>query len=467
MMEEIFSLIREGNTFNVRMWLDNPDNDINQSDEHGFTLLHWASWNGRLPIVLLLVQRGARVNAVNKSDDTPLHYACSHNHSDVIHYLIKNKALVNAVNEHGNTPLHYCCFYSYETATEELIRCGALLTILNKYGQTPLNLTKPVLRQKLMELAQSLGQDLKTLIPFKDQSWKWTMHNRVPDSNCSRQTQIIGISELQFQSVIYSDHRKEIWHALWNDREVTAKVFKLRHNYKQKMYRDFQQEFQKLRIFNSPHVIPALGICNDPPNLILISQFMSCGSLFHVLHEDTNITLDFSRCLNFALDIAKGMEFLHQLQPLLASFHLNSKHVLIDAYFNTVSDKITDDLVARINLGDYKFTFFERDQITDPQWMSPEALQSSSDEINLKAADIWSFAIILWELNTRQIPFQDLSAMQCGMKIVFENLRLTFSNNFSNHHLQKLIKICMNEDPTKRPTFDAVIPILEKIQASV
>jgi ankyrin repeat protein len=36
------------------------------SDEHGFTLLHWAAWYGRLSIVQLLLQRGVRVNAVNR-----------------------------------------------------------------------------------------------------------------------------------------------------------------------------------------------------------------------------------------------------------------------------------------------------------------------------------------------------------------------------------------------------------------
>jgi integrin-linked kinase len=80
---DIYLLIRQNNTFAVRVWLDNATNDIHQrlflihaanfskeclysSDEHGFTLLHWASWYGRLSIVPLLLQRGARVNAVNR-----------------------------------------------------------------------------------------------------------------------------------------------------------------------------------------------------------------------------------------------------------------------------------------------------------------------------------------------------------------------------------------------------------------
>jgi integrin-linked kinase len=29
-MDDIFAQVREGNAFNVRMWLDNTENDLNQ-----------------------------------------------------------------------------------------------------------------------------------------------------------------------------------------------------------------------------------------------------------------------------------------------------------------------------------------------------------------------------------------------------------------------------------------------------
>ena len=44
-----------------------------------------------------------------------------------------------------------------------------------------------------------------------------------------------------------------------------------------------------------------------------------------------------------------------------------------------------------------------------------------------------------------------------------EGLRVDISPGISNH-MAKLIHICMNEDPGKRPSFDQVIPILEKMR---
>lgn len=122
-----------------------------------------------------------------------------------------------------------------------------------------------------------------------------------------------------------------------------------------------------------------------------------------------------------------------------------------------------EDLCARINMGDAKFSFQEKGRIYQPAWMSPEALQRKPSERNWEACDMWSFAILLWELSTREIPFAEWSAMECGMKIALEGLRVKIPPGTSSH-MVKMINICMNEDPGKRPKFDMVVPILEKMK---
>ena len=76
---------------------------------------------------------------------------------------------------------------------------------------------------------------------------------------------------------------------------------------------------------------------------------------------------------------------------------------------------------------------------------------------------MWSFAILLWELSTREIPFPELTAMEAGMKIATEGLRIELTPGISQHMI-KLIKICMNEDPGKRPSFEQVLTVLEKMR---
>lgn len=49
--------------------------------------------------------------------------------------------------------------------------------------------------------------------------------------------------------------------------------------------------------------------------------------------------------------------------------------------------------------------------------VSVEALSRSPTDINQRAADMWSYAILLWELETREVPFAELSPMEIGMKV--------------------------------------------------
>ena len=54
------------------------------SDEHGFTPLHWAGTAGYMNLVELLLVKGARMDITNMGGDTPLHSAVQHGHHDVV-----------------------------------------------------------------------------------------------------------------------------------------------------------------------------------------------------------------------------------------------------------------------------------------------------------------------------------------------------------------------------------------------
>lgn len=447
-MEDIFHWCREGNAMQVRVWLDDTEHDMNLGDDHGFSPLHWASKEGNSKIVELLLLRGARVNATNRGDDTPLHLAAAHGHRDIVLMLLRQKADVNFTNEHGNSPLHYACFWGFSDIAEDLLHHGALVSIANKDGDTPLDKTRRNLAKTLHELAVEAGQDLKK-IKFKDQSWLG-LKTRSRDATLSRHKGI-NIKELTLRDKIASSPSGETYKGIWQKNEIVAKILAIRHC-TSRVSRDFNEEFPKLRIFSHPNVLPVVGCCNSPPNLIVINQFMSLGSLYAVLHEGSSVVVDTAMALKFALDIARGMAFLHGLERIIPQYHLNSRHVMID-----------EDLTARINMADAKFSFQEKGRVYYPGWMSPEALQKKLGDINWEASDMWSFAILLWELATREVPFADQSPMEVGMKIALEGLRIGIKPGTSPH-LTKLIRICMNEDPGKRPTFDMVVPILDKMK---
>lgn len=363
---------------------------------------------------------------------------------------MKHKADLNFTNEHGNTPLHYACFWAYGQIAEALVYRGAKIALANKYGETPLdkcNSGSGALIEILKTIALENGQDLQK-IKFKDQSYIG-LKTRSRDATLSRHKGI-NIRELDLRRIIGHTRSGVSYFGIWQQNEIVAKKLAIR-KITQRISRDFNEEFPKLRIFSHPNILPVIGCCNNPEGLYVISQYLPLGSLYNVLHESNSIVVDTAQAVRFAIGIARGMAFLHSLERTIPEYHLNSRHVVVE-----------EDLTARINMADAKFSFQEKGRIYYPAWMSPEALQKKITDRNWEASDMWSFAVVLWELATREVPFVDLSPMEVGMRIALEGLRILPKSDISPH-LKKMINICMNEDPGKRPKFDQIVPILDKM----
>lgn len=94
-----------GDVQTVQGYLDRGT-DVNLKDEAGATPLHYAAGAGRLPIVQLLLERGANPNAKTATtEQTPLHVAAIGGHARVVQLLLHHKARANVTDVHGKTPL--------------------------------------------------------------------------------------------------------------------------------------------------------------------------------------------------------------------------------------------------------------------------------------------------------------------------------------------------------------------------
>uniref|UniRef100_A0A8C6PKW2 Scaffold protein ILK n=1 Tax=Nothobranchius furzeri TaxID=105023 RepID=A0A8C6PKW2_NOTFU len=345
-------------------------------------------------------------NDLNLGDDhgfSPLHWACREGRSGVVDMLIMRGGRINVMNRGDDTPLHLAASHGHRDIVAKLIQCKADPNTVNEHGNTPLH------------YACFWGHD--------------------------------EVAEVQTHT--FSLHGGD----LWQGDEIVVKVLQVR-DWTTRKSRDFNEEHPKLRIFSHPNILPVLGACQSPPSPqpIIITHFMPYGSLFNILHQGTTLVVDQSQAVKFALDIASGMAFLHTLEPMVSRLYLNSKHIMID-----------EDMTARISMADAKLSFQCPGRMYSPAWMAPEALQKRPEDINRRSADMWSFAVLLWELVTREVPFADLSNMEIGMKVALEGLRPTIPPGISPH-ICKLMRLCMNEDPAKRPKFDMIVPILEKMQ---
>ncbi|CAI2169764.1 12025_t:CDS:2 [Funneliformis geosporum] len=91
--DDIFSYTKKGDIAELSKILDSDKVDINVKDNQGLTLLHWASDQGHLEAVELLIERGADVNILSEVEkETPLHYACISENLDCARYLYHHGA---------------------------------------------------------------------------------------------------------------------------------------------------------------------------------------------------------------------------------------------------------------------------------------------------------------------------------------------------------------------------------------
>ncbi|CAG8491566.1 13111_t:CDS:2 [Funneliformis mosseae] len=91
--DDIFSYTKKGNIAELSKILDSDKVDINAKDDQGLALLHWASDQGHLEAVKLLIERGADVNILSDVEkETPLHHACISENLDCARYLYHHGA---------------------------------------------------------------------------------------------------------------------------------------------------------------------------------------------------------------------------------------------------------------------------------------------------------------------------------------------------------------------------------------
>ena len=81
-----------------------------------------------------------------------------------------------------------------------------------------------------------------------------------------------------------------------------------------------------------------------------------------------------------------------------------------------------------------------------------------------KPADVYSFAIIMWELAALERPFSQLSPFQIGWAVAMRGDRPEPSPAAPQGYLE-LMRRCWAQDPDSRPPFEEALHCLESLQA--
>lgn len=244
----------------------------------------------------------------------------------------------------------------------------------------------------------------------------------------------------------------EVYHGDWHGTEVAVKKF-LDQAFSGDALDEFIREIRIMRRMKHPNVVLFIGAVTRPPNLSIVTEYLPRGSLFRILHRP-NCQLEERRRLKMALDVAKGMNYLHTSMPIIVHRDLKSPNLLVDKNWVV---KVCDFGLSRMK----HHTFLSsKSTAGTPEWMAPEVLRN---EPSNEKCDVYSFGVILWELATVQQPWSGMNPMQVVGAVGFQNRRLEIPNNV-DPPVARIISECWQSDPRLRPSFAELMDTLKPLK---
>lgn len=208
-------------------------------------------------------------------------------------------------------------------------------------------------------------------------------------------------------------------------------------------YESFKREIYTLSVMNNPNLLKFYGYTQEAP-FYIITEYLSHGSLYDVLHKSPNVLTPTKRSI-IAADVAKGLAYLHS-QGIIHR-DMKTLNVLLDDHYRA---KICDFGMVRTRCAQQPMTGL----IGTAHWMAPEVLMSSPtyDE----KVDVYSFGIMLWELLTGKVPYGDMSTANIAIYVVEQGLRPEIPST-ATPKIRDLMMRCWNANPAKRPTMTEVL----------
>lgn len=145
----------------VQALLDSGTSNPNSANQDGRTALHYASKNGNITVVDLLIRSGCKTNTADGFGFTPIMLACRQGHTLVVERLIKAGCDVNLANDLGETALMYAAkdrsFRCTDNCAKLLLEAGADINYVSQNGWTALLIA--VVFKKLNIARMLLGCD--------------------------------------------------------------------------------------------------------------------------------------------------------------------------------------------------------------------------------------------------------------------------------------------------------------------
>jgi serine/threonine protein kinase len=182
-----------------------------------------------------------------------------------------------------------------------------------------------------------------------------------------------------------------------DSQDVAIEKFTIFEFEREEVITQIKQAIQNMKNLNHENIVKYLDCNESECGIDIILQQCKGGNLFTILHDQrNNLTIGF--CMKILLEIAEGMEYLHDNDILHND--LRSKNVFL-----------YDNSIPRAMIANYgiktKFNT-ESHRISQEELMRYNAPEVFSNGRYSKQSDVYAYGILMWEVFTRCIPFEGM-----------------------------------------------------------
>ncbi|KAE9310004.1 hypothetical protein PF008_g20562 [Phytophthora fragariae] len=266
-----------------------------------------------------------------------------------------------------------------------------------------------------------------------------------------------------------------VYKATFRDKEVVAKQLLPERTRDPRMLNDFMDEIRTCASLDHPKIVTFVGFTfSSLMDLAAVFEFMPNGDLATLMQKQlkretrdpsarssygwfrsTKTERGGLKCKSLlALDIAEALVYLHSFESPMIHRDLKPNNVLLSERWEA---KLTDFGVSRELTEDQTMTA----EIGTISWIAPEVLRG---ERYSEKADVYSFGVILTELDTCRRPYSEgiPNDDNRGGKVKHTNARIAVLVSAGSlrpslspdcpNSVRDLVDKCLDSDPTNRPS---------------
>ncbi|KRZ72825.1 Dual specificity testis-specific protein kinase 2 [Trichinella papuae] len=239
---------------------------------------------------------------------------------------------------------------------------------------------------------------------------------------------------------------------------TTGETYVLKFNKLSSNRMNFLFEIQLMRKLQHPNVLRFRGVCVDAGKLHALTEFCEAGSLAHLISSDQWSRFRWSVRIGVALDISRGMEYIHSCGYIHRD--LTSKNVLCkcDGFRITA---VIGDLGLACTLPKNSNTRLP--VVGTPFWIAPECLLG--EPYNTKA-DVFSFGIILCEIIAQIDADPDVMPRTANFGLDYVRF-IRLCPKDTPVEFIKLAFSCCLMNPVARASFAQIVPTAVALHKAV